>query len=104
MNDLLDVTLQIHIIIGAQGFFQGSIGGQRLAVGGLRKASRSMSEPSGSMKAQNRTSRYPKLKKLKRKGEREWLAMSEDGSEIETKRAGGFWVSIYNWVYNWALG
>ena len=46
----------------------------------------------------------PKTEELKRKGEREWLAMSEDGSEIETKRAGGFWVSIYNWVYNWALG
>ena len=63
-----------------------------------------MSESSGSMKAQYRSSRYPKLKKKKRKGEREKLAKREDGSENEIKGVGVFWVSNYKRIYIWALG
>ena len=63
-----------------------------------------MTESSGSTKAQNRSSRYPELKKQKRKGERERLAKREDGSEIEIKGAGVFWVSNCKWIYSWALG
>ena len=57
-----------------------------------------MSDPCGSAKAQYRTSRYPKLKVLKRKGEWEGLARNEGELDIESKRAGGVWASIYKWV------
>ena len=40
----------------------------------------------------------------KRKGEREGLVRSMGGSDIESKRAGGVWASIYKQVYDWALG
>ena len=63
-----------------------------------------MTESSGSTKAQYPSSRYPELKKLKRKGERERLAKREDGSEIEIKGADVFWVSNCKWIYSWALG
>ena len=63
-----------------------------------------MTESSGLTKAQYQSSRYPELKKKKRKGERERLAKREDGSENEIKGAGVFWVSNCNWIYSWALG
>ena len=53
-----------------------------------------MSELSGSATAELWTSNYPKLKDQRRKEEKEGLAMSEGGSAVEIKRAGGLWVSI----------